>query len=211
MGVLPQYRPSLKAQNVSGKCIRANPIDRILTELNEEILKIAKQACLKIVADDKVVKIKHKFRLRNKSNFGLLLFLFGGVFLILIPVFKSSTETSKYIAPGLGLFFIVLSILTLIRQISDGIIIKDGNLKVRFNLKTTTISMNKELKVKMRLEIMKIRRTDFIIIKHFLQDQNKEIPILSFHMEKTNSNNAQILGKKVSSIINSRLYLTFLN
>lgn len=182
-----------------------------MTELNEEILKIAKQACLKIVADDKFVKIKHKFRLRNKSNFGLLLFLFGGVFLILIPVFKSSTETSKYIAPGLGLFFIVLSILTLIRQISDGIIIKDGNLKVRFNLKTTTISMNKELKVKMRLEIMKIRRTDFITIKHFLQDQNKEIPILSFHMEKTNSNNAQILGKKVSSIINSRLYLTFLN
>ena len=181
-----------------------------MTELNKEILKIAKQACLKIVADDKVVKIKHKFSFRNKSNFGVLLFLFGGVFLFLFPVIKLSTEVSKYIVQGLGLFFIVLSILTLIRQISDGIIIKNGILKVRFNLKTTTISMNKELKIKMRLEIMKIRRvgtlgTDFIIIKHFLQDQNKEIPILSFQMENTNSNNAQTLGKKVSSIINSRL------
>lgn len=192
------------------KCIRANPIDRILTELNEEILIIAKQACLKIVANDKVVEIKHQFSLRNKSNFGVLLFLFGGVFLFLFPIIKSSTGVSNYIVQGLGLFFIVLSILSLIRQISDGIIIKNGILKVRFNLKTTTISMNKELKVKMRLEIMKIRRvgtsgTDFIIIKHFLLDQNKEIPIFSFQMENTNSNNAQKLGKKVSSIINSRL------
>ena len=59
----------------------------------------------------------------------------------------------------------------------------------------------------MRLNKQKIRRTgtlesEFIIINHFIQYQNNESPILSFIMDYTDINNAQKLGKKISSIVN---------
>lgn len=186
-----------------------NQMTETLTTINGDILKIADQAFLKILADEKVFEIKHKLRLKDKSTLGVLFFLFGGLFLIVVPYVKTSTESSKYIGPVLGLSLLVLSILSLLRQSNDGLKIRDGILTFRHNLKLKTIHLNGSVKVIMKTEIMRIRRvgtlgSDFIIIKHFIQDQQKEIPILKFQMDNANADNAKKLGNELTRIINAK-------
>ena len=180
-----------------------------MTTINNDILKIANQACLTILADDKTVEIKHKFRLGDKSNLGVVLFLLGGLFLIIAPFIKTSDTTTKIIGIVLGLLLTVFSIMTLIRQVSDGLQIKDHIITFRHNLKRTTIPLNSTLKVKMKTEVMKIRRegtlgSDFIIVTHFLQDNNIETPILKFQMDNSNADNAKKLGNELTRIINAK-------
>lgn len=180
-----------------------------MTTINNDILKIANQACLTILADDKTVEIKHKFRLGDKSNLGVVLFLLGGLFLIIAPFIKTSDTTTKMIAIVLGLFLTIFSILTLIRQVADGLQIKDNIFTFRHNLKQKTIPLSGNLKIKMKTEVTKIRRvgslgSDFIIVTHFLQDNNIETPILKFQMDNSNADDAKELGNELTRIINAK-------
>lgn len=186
-----------------------NQTTETLTTINDDILKIANQACLKILADDKLVEIKHKFRLRDKSNLGVIFFLFGGLFLIIAPFIKTSYITTKITGIVLGLFLAVFSILTLIRKVADGLQIKDNVFTFRHNLKQTIIPLSGNLKIKMKTEVMKIRRvgtlgSDFIIVSHFLLDNNIETPILQFQMDNANADNAKKLGNELTRIIDAK-------
>jgi hypothetical protein len=186
-----------------------NKTTQTLTIINDDIQKISNQACLTILADDKTLEIKHKLRLGDKSNLGVVFLLFGGLFLIIAPFIKTSDSTTKIVGIILGLLLVVFSILTLIRQVCDGLQIKNQIVMFRHNLKRTTIPLNTNLKVKMKTEVMKIRRvgslgSDFIIVTHFLQDHNIETPILKFQMDKANADNAKKLGNELTKIINGK-------
>jgi hypothetical protein len=67
----------------------------IIAQQNDDLLKIANEAGLKIQFDDKLVEIKHKFRLGDKSTLGVIIFLFGGLFLIIAPLIKSSDLATR--------------------------------------------------------------------------------------------------------------------
>ena len=186
-----------------------NKTTQTLTIINDDIQKISNQACLTILADDKTLEIKHKLRLGDKSNLGVVFFLFGGLFLIIAPFIKTSDSTTKIVGIILGLLLVVFSILTLIKQVCDGLQIKNQIVMFRHNLKRTTIPLNTNLKVKMKTEVMKIIRvgslgSDFIIVTHFLQDHNIETPILKFQMDKANADNAKKLGNELTKIINGK-------
>ncbi len=186
-----------------------NQSTETLTTINNDILKIANQACLKILADDKLVEIKHKFRLGDKSTLGVIFLLFGGVFLIFVPFIKTADTTTKITGIILGLFLATFSILTLIRQVADGLQIKDNLFKFRHNLKQTKIPLSGNLKIRMKTEVMKIRRvgtlgSEFIIVTHFLQYNNIETPILKFQMDNSNADNAKKLGNELTRIIKAK-------
>lgn len=177
--------------------------------VNVTILKIANQAGFNIIVEDKILEIRHKLRLGDKSVWGILFFLFGGIFLTVVPFVKASDTTSKSIGIVIGLLLVVLSILTLIRQVYDGIKIEDNNFIFRHNLKKTTVPVSRNMKIKMKLEIVKIRRvgtrgSDFIVVTHYLQDTNKEIPVLKFQMNSLYAHNARILGNEITRIINDK-------
>jgi hypothetical protein len=109
----------------------------------------------------------------------------------------------------LGLLLAVFSILTIIRQVTDGLQIKDQIITFRHNLKQTIIPLSGNLKIKMKTEVMKIRRvgtlgSDFIIVTHFLQDHNTETPILKFQMDNSNADNAKKLGNELTRIMNAK-------
>ena len=174
--------------------------------INDDIINIAKQACLKILVDDKVVVIKHKFRLRDKSTLGVIFFLFGGLFLIIAPFIMTSDNSSNFIVIVMGLILIILSILTLIRQVTDGLQIKDNIITFRHNLKKTIIPLSGNMKIKMKTEVCKARGgsevgTDFIIITLFHKDLNKETSILRFSMDTEYADNAIKLGNELKRII----------
>lgn len=180
-----------------------------LTKLNDDILKIANQACLKISTDDKLVEIKHKFRLGDKSTLGDIFLLFGGLFLIITPFIKASDMTTKIIGIILGLLLAMFSILTLIRQVADGLQIKDNIVTFRYNFKQTRIPLSRSLKIKMKTEVMKIRRigtlgSDFIVVTLFLQDNKIETLMLKFQMDNSNAANAMKLGNELTIIINAK-------
>lgn len=155
------------------------------------------------------MEIKHKFCLGDKSTFGVIFFLLGGLFLITAPFIKTSDMITKFLGITLGLLFTAFSVLTLIRQVADGLKIKDHIITFRHNLKPTTIQLNSNLKVKMKTEVVKIRRvgtlgSDFIVVTHFLQDNNIETPILKFKLDIANANNAMKLGNELTRIINAK-------
>lgn len=144
----------------------------------------------------------------------ILFFLLVGLFFIIFPIMKSSDISSIISGSLLGISLTVLSILTLIRQVSDGLKIKDHNITFRYNLKRTSIQLNNNLKVNMKTEIMKIRPvgtmgSDFINVIIFLQDQNIETPIFKFQMDKSNELKAKRLGKELKDIINSEFRQKF--
>lgn len=174
--------------------------------INIDVLKIANQAGLNIIADAKILVIKHTLRFGDKSIWGIFFFLIGGLFFSVAPFVKTSDTTSKSIGIVIGLLLVVLSILTLIRQVTDGIKIKGNIVLFRYNFKQTRLPVNRNMKIKMKSEIMKIRRvgtkgSDFIVVTHYL-DLNKEIPVLRFQMDNSDADNARKLGNEITRIIN---------
>ena len=146
--------------------------------VNDDILKIADEASIKILVDDEVVNIKHIFRLWNKSTLGTLVFLCGGLFLMIAPIFKTSDFISKMIGIVLGFFLLIFSIITLIKQVTDGLKIKGKIITYQRHLKKTTIPLHVSMKIKMKTEIFKVRRagtlgSDFIHVTYYLIDHDK--------------------------------------
>lgn len=181
--------------------------------VNTDILKIANQASLNIITYDKFVSIKHKLRFNDKSIWGIFFFLCGGIFFIVLPFVKVSDTTSKSIGIVIGLLLFVLSILTLIRQVTDGIKISDNRVTFRHNLKKTTVPVSRDMKIKMKIEILKIRRvgtigSDFIIVTHYLQDLNNEIPVLKFQLNSSYADKARKLGNEITRILDDKLDYT---
>ncbi len=176
--------------------------------LDGDLLDIAKIANIKIVTDGNILQIKHQFSIANKSIFGVLFFLFGGVLLLVESILKNADITSKILGISIGLLFLVLSILTIIKQFNDEIKITGNIIKFRYNLKTTKIPLNTRMKIKMKTEIFKVRGSDFIVINHFLQNLTnlkQEIPVLKFQIENKYSNNAIKLGNEITRIIEDKI------
>ena len=110
--------------------------------IRNDILEIANQASLKILTENKTFEIRHIFNLKDKSVVGILLFLLGGIFLIVIPFIKTSDTISKILGVTIGLFVAVFSILLIIRQISDKLKVSKTLIEVQRNLKRKAIPKN---------------------------------------------------------------------
>lgn len=178
--------------------------------ISADIFDIANQAGLRISADDKIVDIKHKFCLGDKSTWGILFFLCGGIFLTVIPFIKTLDTTSKILGIAIGLLLLGLSILTLLRLVADGLTIKDDVITFRHNLNKNILPLSTNMKIKMKTETLKIRRvatlgSEFILVTHYLQHLSKEIPILKFQMDCKNADNAKKLGTEITRIINDKI------
>ncbi len=178
--------------------------------IEHDILKIAKDAGVRIYADSKTVSINQKLNLKNKSIWGVIFFLCGGIFLIFMPFIKSSDLTTKIIGVIIGLFILILSVLTIIRQTADKVFIKNKNISFRYNLKLSSIKIDKNIKVIMKTNFLTIESnrgfpSTFIIIKHFLKTTDKEIPIFNFQMNKSETEKALKLGNKIIEIMNEKL------
>jgi hypothetical protein len=181
--------------------------------INNDIFDIATQASLEITVDNNIVDIKHKFRLGDKSTWGVLFFFFGGCFLSIAPFIRASETISKVFGVTIGLLFLILSILSLIRQVADRLKITDTEITFRYNLCRTIIPLSSGMTVEMRTEIMKIRRvgalgSDFLVVSYYLQDLNIEIPILKFQMANAYADKARKLGNGITQIINDKIRQT---
>ena len=109
--------------------------------MKADILEIAKQARLQVNEDDINMSIYHKISLSDKSIWGLMLFLFGGIFMITISFVKASDIISEILGIAIGSILLVVSILTITRQILDQIKINDTEFSFRYNLKKTSIPL----------------------------------------------------------------------
>lgn len=179
-----------------------------MTIIKNEILDIANQASLKILIDNKTFEIKHILNFKDKSIIGIILFMCGGVFLLVIPFVKTLDTTSKVLAIAIGLPVFILSILTFVRQFTDKFKISGAFIEVQHNLKRTTIPISENMEVKMKTKILKIRRissrSDFLIVSYYLEEFDNENPVLQFQMDNNDSIKAFKLGNEIKRVINER-------
>ena len=184
--------------------------EKELLTIPKHIIEIAKKACLEILIDNNTVDIKHRFRFGDKSILGILILLFGGLFLFFAPFIKDSDSNSKIVGVIIGLLLSIISILTLTRQVTDKLKITDNTITFRYNLKRTSIPLNSKVNVKMKTEIKKMSRagtlgSEYIVITHYLQKQNKEIPILKFQLCNSDTDNAEKLGEEIIRLIKNKI------
>lgn len=176
--------------------------------IKNDIIEIANQASLKIVTDNKTFEVKHVFNLKDKSIIGILLFLCCGVFFLVVPFVKTSDTPTKLLGITIGLSLSVLSILTIVRQISDKLKISGAFMKVQHNLKRTIIPIKRNMEIKMQTKILKIRRissrSDFIIVSYYIEEFDKETPVLQFQMNYNDSGRAIKLGNEIRRLINEK-------
>lgn len=179
-----------------------------MAESENEILEIAVKAGLKISLHDKAVSVNQILDLKNKSTIGLILFLIGAfVFFLIAFLGKNQNIVSIIICILFGVLFFSLSVLSLIRQAFDYVSISDNHLHFRYNLKSFSVVVDKPMIIKMKTEIMKVRRSSFIYVNLYVMLQDKELPILNFQMDRLESADAQKLGNYITGILNKKLDL----
>lgn len=178
--------------------------------IEEDIIKIANQANLKISYDAQMLSINHKLYFKDKSIWGIGIFLLGGIFFILISFLVSSETTSKISGILTGSVFLILSIMTIIRQASDYVKIISGKLLFQYNLTKNSIPIDKGIKIKMEMESISVNRatsaaaSTFIVVTHYLQTIDKEIPLLNFQMKDSEKDDAIKLGNIITLLLNEK-------
>lgn len=179
-----------------------------MTETENEILEIAVKAGLKIYLNNNAVSVNQILRLKNKSTIGMILFLIGSFVFFLLPLLhKNQSIVSIILCILFGVLFFSFSVLSLIRQAFDYIAISDNYLHFRYNLKSFSAVVDKSMIIKMKTEIMKVRRSSFIYVNLYVQLKDKELPILNFQMDRSESANAQKLGNYITALLNKKLDL----
>jgi hypothetical protein len=180
-------------------------------DIEKDLIQPADQANLKISYDAQSLSINHKLYFKDKSIWGVGLFLIGGIFFILIPLLVSSDTTSKFLGILAGSLFLVLSIITIIRQASDYVKIIPGKILFQYNLKKSSVLIDKRFKIKMKMEHISVNRASspvsstFILVTCYLQTVDKEIPLLNFQMKDSETEEAKKLGNKITQILNERI------
>lgn len=170
---------------------------------------IANRANLKLIVASDMVIIGQKLRLKDKSFWGVIIFLLGGLFLLMISLTRISDTTSKILCAMIGTGFLILSILTIIRQANDRVKIIDGKIIFRYNLRNFIVPVDPNMKIRMRNDRIKISRataptsSTYISITHYLITTDKEIPILNFQMDDSDSDEALLLGNKITQLLNT--------
>lgn len=179
-----------------------------MKEPENEILEIADNAGLKISLHEKTVSVNQILRLKNKSTIGLILFLIGAfVFFWIAFMNKNQNIVSILICILFGLLFFSLSVLSLIRQAFDYVTIRDKHLYFRYNLKSFSAVVDKSMAINMKTEVMQVRRSSFIYVTLFVKLKDKEVPILNFHMDRSESAEAHKIGNYITRILNKKLDL----
>lgn len=179
--------------------------------INEEILKIADKAYVKILVNEEIVEIRHKFSFRNNSNWGLFFVLLGGLILLIVQIVNISEESSTNLHLILGLLLTLYSSFSLALQYTDEVIIENKIIKFHYNFKSTVFYLNNEKNINMKTEVIKANPFtgafgyDYFIVTHFLQDQNIEIPIFKFQMINEEAENAKKLGNELTRILNDKI------
>lgn len=182
----------------------------MLKKLSDDLRLMADEACLTVLVDEHVVVIQKRLKLKDSSTLGVFLLGLMGAGLMLIPWIASSNMTSRVIGLMIGLFMLLGAVLTLIREVTDKVIIKDKQVLFCYNLKRTTIPIEPNMRVYTQTKRRHISRADtiskeFIELTLVLMHHNKELPVLRFQMDVSNADNASRLGNELAHIINARL------
>ena len=175
---------------------------------NLETLEIAKKNNLRIILNNTKFEIKHEFKLRHKSTLGVLAFSCIGIFFILFPSLENMGIGSKLLCFLMGSFLVIISLFSILRQLTDKIEITNKSIEAVYNFKRHYSLITKDYKCHMKSEYIEIRRvgtigTDYIYFSYFLNIQGEVLPIFKF---KTYSSNNDIkFGKVIESLINAQL------
>jgi len=174
-----------------------------------DLEKAYQKACLVIEQSDDELVFKTKFKLWNKSNFGVLSLLFMGLFLMYMITFFSTDDTLfdrivTVVILLLGLMSTGFSVLTLLKQMTDYVKVSPQGIQFRNSLVTRKFKLSPDLKLKMRtrkehfqLNAQAGDGSNFMIVEFFLSNGQKEFRVLDFSMNAKNSAMANYVGTAI--------------
>ena len=180
----------------------------------DEINKILKSISFEIKDADEELVLRSKFSIFNKSTFGSLLILFGGLFMIYITLNQSLnnsnyTKLSEFIPLILlgiiSLLFITAGITKLYSVSTD--FIKVNNSYIEFkssSFKVTKIELNTNFRIIKKSRTEQIRSSTFRIIELYIDDKGNQKRILQFQMDLDECSEAHKLGNQLKSIISQK-------
>lgn len=176
----------------------------------KELSNEARLASLKISDTAESLTIAHRFRWNDPYSWGVVLITLGGIFLATISLLKQQDIFSIVVGSIIGGAMAILGILTMIRQVSDRIFIKDGMLSICYQLKKTKLKIHPNLKITTKSELIKIRRVDspgndFSVTTFFINDGQQQFPILKTMLHRKHIEQSSRLSKEIIHLINKKL------
>jgi len=173
--------------------------------IEKELLEMANRASIKIVAEEESLSFRHELKWNDSAIFGIVILFCGGIFLGVVPFIKTSDTFSKVGGILIGSLFIVASVMTLIKITKDHFSISGNHIAFRYNLRSSLLVANGNLKAKMRVHAIRSRRSKFIIVSHYLQAPDKEFIIFRYQMKQSEESEARKLGNAMTELLNGRL------
>lgn len=173
--------------------------------LENNLLDTANQSSVKVTHSDTAVTLQQQLRLDDKSTLGVVLFLMLGILLIVLTTIKKMELTSAFALIVAGIFIILLSVVTLIRQSMDFVRISEGRIDLRHNLRYTSLPIKSTSRIEMRTEIMEVRRSAFYHVSFYVHHDDKERRIFTFHMDNSEAEKTAQLGRALKNILNEKI------
>lgn len=183
--------------------------------MNKDLNSIIDKASIVYIDNKNELLLRSKFKLFNKFNFGVLLFLFTALSLIGFGILNRTDFIALSFYLVLGLPILVLSILTLFKQNSDFVKVTDTEIEFMNSLKKHKFGLDPEMKVKTkaRTEFVKIRSSVFHfnkgsyfrITEIFLVLKNTEYRILDFQVDQKDARQANLLAVDIIQSIKQRI------
>lgn len=179
--------------------------------ITTELEHIAKRAGVKIQYQNNNIVIKHFFNIKDPSNIGLAILLLGGIFLIYMGLSKPGELIYKGIFIVLGLFMAVGSLVSIISQLTDRIILGPCGITIIQRLKRAHWTFTIDMDLQMSIESLTIKRSlspvqsTFCIVRHHLIANKTKHSAFTFQMKDADRAGAEKLGTTISALISDRL------
>ena len=180
--------------------------------MNKELEEIINKASFQVLENNERLLLRSKFMFFNKSNFGVLLFLFMGISLVIISITKGNDWLTIILAKTLGSGIFILSTLTIIKQFTDFVMITNEDIEFRHNLKRRKFTLDLEMKIKMKSKTEFIKASTnafsgsyFRKIDLILLTEKSEYKIFNFHVDEKYSREANRLSNDLLYKIKQRI------
>ncbi len=178
--------------------------------MKEELRDIINAASISVSDTEERLLIQSKFKFFNKFNFGVLFFLVGGLFLILVSFLKVNDLLSTILGTILGGIMVVFSLYVIIKQVIDFVEVTNNEIRFRDGFKVKVFLLNSDMKIKLKRETQYVSSQSsfgsyFRNIELYLINDNTEFRIFNFQVDEQYSKEAGMLGIKLTGLIKKRI------
>ncbi len=180
--------------------------------MNKDLDLIIDKASIYVTDTTDCLLMRSRFKILNKSNMGVLLFIIISLLLLIISILKGNDWYSIIFGSLIGGLTFIFSIFALLKQVTDFVKVTKENIKFMSSLRSKRFRLNSEMKIKVKAETEYVKLKShpssgsyFRHIELYLVHNNSEFRVFNFKVDNKYSKEANKLGSELAYLIKKRI------